>query len=112
MPWTSSYLHRLELHLGVKLTTMQTCYELSEKTLKELSNTVGEKLPADEKFLGVLKSKKKREELKELTFEEAPQHTVFIEVRKLGHEFQEALERLFLTRGTNLGDLTLRYGVF
>ena len=22
MPWTSSYLHKLEMHLGVKLTTL------------------------------------------------------------------------------------------
>ncbi len=65
-----------------------------------------------DKFLAMLKSKKKREQLTELTFEDAPQHPVFLEVRELGHDFQRALERLFLKPETKLGDLTLRYGIF
>jgi len=65
-----------------------------------------------DKFLAILKSKKKRDQLKNLTFEDAPTHPVFLEVRNLGHDFQAALENLFLKPGTKLGDLTLRYGIF
>jgi len=65
-----------------------------------------------DKFLAIMKSKKKREDLEKLTFEDSLKHPVFLEVRDLGHEFQAALERLFLKPKTEIGKLTLRYGIF
>jgi hypothetical protein len=67
---------------------------------------------AYEEFLAVLNSRKKRDHLKGLIFEEATQDPVFLQVRELGHSFQAALETLFLKSGTQLSDLTLRYGIF
>jgi predicted nucleotidyltransferase len=65
-----------------------------------------------DKFLSLLEANAKREQLKGLNFDDAPQHAVFLEVRKHGHAFQAALEKLFLMPGTKLGDLTLKYGIF
>src|SRR6266853_1573610 len=51
MPWTESFLQRLEKHLGTTLPTMRACYALSEKTLADLSEVVGGRLPAEASFV-------------------------------------------------------------
>lgn len=63
-------------------------------------------------FLQILDSEDKRAVLAELTFEGSEKNGVFQEIRELGHEFQSALDALFLRRDTLLGDLTLKYAVF
>jgi hypothetical protein len=67
---------------------------------------------AYDSFLGVLNSKEKREELGRLTFVDAIQTQVFQDIRDLGHEFQGALDRLFVRKESLLSRLTLKYGIF
>lgn len=63
-------------------------------------------------FLEILCSTVKRDELADLTFEEAYDKAVFREVRDLGHQFQSAVDELFLNGDTKLTELTLKYAVF
>ncbi len=67
---------------------------------------------AYDRFLGMLDSEIKREELARLSYEEAMSKTLFKEMRDLGHEFQEAIDGLFLNPATLLGELTRRYVTF
>jgi len=96
---------------ALKLTPLELLARACIK-LKLQAEDVKVLFEAYDKFLGILDSNEKREELAELTFESAHESKVFLEVRKLGHDFQAALDRLFLERGTKLGDLTLKYAVF
>lgn len=63
-------------------------------------------------FLEILATTDKRDRLKKLTFDQSESNPIFQEVRTLGHEFQDSLNHLFLTPDTELGKLTLKYGVF
>lgn len=63
-------------------------------------------------FLAILSTTDKRDQLKQLTFEQSESNPIFQEVRTLGHEFQDSLNHLFVTPDTELGKLTLRYGIF
>ena len=64
------------------------------------------------RFLEILDSEE-RHHLAELTLEKAPGDTLFEEARQLGHEFQDALDDLFLPRsGGAYYELTRTYGVF
>jgi len=65
-----------------------------------------------EKFLTILMSEPKRSELANLPFEHAHKSPVFLEVREIGHEFQAAVDKLFLNRRSKLGALTLKYALF
>lgn len=65
-----------------------------------------------DRFLEILATTDKRDRLKKLTFEQSEANPIFQEVRKLGHEFQDSLNHLFLSPDTELGKLTLKYGVF
>lgn len=65
-----------------------------------------------EKFLTILMSEPKRSELPNLPFEHAHKSPVFLEVREIGHEFQAAVDKLFLNRRSKLGALTLKYALF
>lgn len=65
-----------------------------------------------DRFLAILATTEKRNELKGLTFEQSESNPLFQEVRALGHDFQNSLNHIFLTPDTELGKLTLKYGVF
>lgn len=63
-------------------------------------------------FLAILATSEKRDELKRLTFEQSESNPLFQEVRALGHDFQGSLNHIFLTPDTEVGKLTLKYGIF
>ncbi len=65
-----------------------------------------------DRFLKILSTTDKRDQLKKLTFEQSESDPIFQEVRTLGREFQDSLKHLFLTPDTELGKLTLKFGVF
>jgi predicted nucleotidyltransferase len=63
-------------------------------------------------FLKLLGDSDKREHLKNLHPDDIPGDTIFREVRKYSHEFQEGLTALFFRDHKKLRDLTIFYGVF
>jgi predicted nucleotidyltransferase len=54
----------------------------------------------------------KREHLDRLAVEQTEGDTVASEARDISHRFRDAIGELFLTKDTELGRLTLEYGVF
>jgi hypothetical protein len=96
---------------ALRLTPLEllarTCIglDLPKPAVKIIFETYG-------KFLSILVSETKRDQLKNLTFEAASTHPVFLEVQALGHQFQAALEQIFLNPESMLGKLTLTYGIF
>jgi len=106
-----------------QLSSTEHCFQALRLTPLELlaRASINLKLPeADvrsvfesyEAFLALLDSEEKRKTLRCLTFEDAVEERLFAEVRSMGHEFHDALERLFSQPGTPLGILTLRYAIF
>jgi hypothetical protein len=71
-------------------------------------------LAAYDGFLGILDDKDFRDHLDELPQEQVAEDSRFKKVRELGHEFQTALNDLFLPDDANSGyyHLTRTYGVF
>jgi hypothetical protein len=74
---------------------------------------------AYDEFVGMLaddgrlpSGKTKREHLDWLPIERIEGDSVAIEVRSISHRFRDAISELFLTKETELGRLTLEYGVF
>lgn len=63
-------------------------------------------------FLGVLADQEKREHLKELTVGDLGTDALFKETSRLGHRFQEAIDRLFFEEDPRLAALIRDYGVF
>lgn len=87
-------------------------YESALQTSKKLFD-------AYDRFIGFLADNKHtisgrppREHLDQLTVNELETDPIFQEARKIRHDFGEALSSLFLKPGTDLYDLTLKYGVF
>ncbi len=106
-----------------QFATTEHCYHAAQLTPLELLARACIKLDLPKEhvaslfhnydaFLGILVDSVKREELKRLTFADSSSSMLFFEVRDLGHRFQTSLNHVFLTPGTALGDLTLKYGVF
>lgn len=63
-------------------------------------------------FLAKLDSEEIRDELAKLNFHEAQKNPLFKEMRDLSHDFQEALDSIFLARDNRLSELTLKYAIF
>lgn len=63
-------------------------------------------------FVGMLADESKRNHLDQLAVEEIEGDLVASEARKLSHDFRDAIADIFLTKDTELGRLTLEYGVF
>lgn len=102
---TEHCFHALQLTPLELLARACIRLEISESSVIALFTTY-------ELFLSYMDASERREELKRLTFEDAPRHPTFLEIRKLGQEFQAALEQLFLNPQTALGSLTLTYSIF
>jgi hypothetical protein len=62
-------------------------------------------------FLAILSDTDERSHLAALDFEGATKSELFQRVRKLGHEFQAGLDKIFFGPG-RMSELTLKYGVF
>jgi hypothetical protein len=77
-----------------------------------LADPAGRLFGSYDRFLALLESEA-REHLAALDPAAAPGDEVFEEARRLGHDFQEALNDLFLPRdGGAFHELTRTYGVF
>jgi len=67
---------------------------------------------AYDRFIGMLADDGKREHLDKLHVEKIEGDEVAKEARDTSHLFRDAISELFLTKDTELGRLTLEYGVF
>ena len=65
-----------------------------------------------DEFLAILDDSSKRATLDGLDFEAAASDATYLETRKIGSGFQEALTNLFFASNENLAKCTQRYGVF
>lgn len=63
-------------------------------------------------FLGLLADAKLRDRLDSLPSEKLEQDPVFQEARSIRRRFGESLNKVFLSQGSPLYDLTIEYGVF
>lgn len=79
---------------------------------KGIDHSIKKFFTAYDGFLGVLADDIKRKHLDELAVEQIEGDAVATEARNLSHEFRDAIAEMFLTRDTELGRLTLEYGVF
>lgn len=103
----------MEKHLGDFIRA--TPLEILAITLLEL------KIKADiaiklfssyDAFLAILDNSAKREELKNLHYDDVAKSSVFQEVRVISRSFQEGLTDMFFKDSDKLRDLTVFYGVF
>lgn len=67
---------------------------------------------AYDEFVGMLADEAKREHLNTLHVDQIDGDSVAGEARDISHRFRDAISDLFLTKETELGRLTLEYGVF
>jgi predicted nucleotidyltransferase len=65
-----------------------------------------------DRFLGMLANEATRERLDTIPVEEIEGDPVATDARNASHEFRDAIAELFLTSKTELGKLTIEYGVF
>jgi predicted nucleotidyltransferase len=63
-------------------------------------------------FVGVLSDAAKRQVLKTLKPEQLESDPVYCEARKISHEFRQAVDEIFLSADNEIGNLTIKYGVF
>lgn len=63
-------------------------------------------------FLSVLNNEEKREHLQKLDMHQAYSDDIFLEARANTHNFRDALNSVFLSNDNNIGEFTLKYGVF
>lgn len=80
--------------------------------LTEWDASIKKLFTAYDGFVGVLADDAKRKHLDELPVEEIEGDAIAAESRGLSHDFRDAIAELFLTKETELGRLTLEYGVF
>lgn len=67
---------------------------------------------AYDEFIGMLADETKRKHLDKLSVEQIEGDAIAFEARDISHRFRDAIAELFLTKDTELGKLTLEYGVF
>jgi predicted nucleotidyltransferase len=75
-------------------------------------NTIKSLFAAYDCFVGVLADEAKREHLDKLPIDRIEGDPVASEAHEISHRFRDAISELFLTKETELGRLTLEYGVF
>lgn len=95
---------------------------LLEKTpLDQAAETLVRFVPTDkvlpfftayDHFVGLLNDKEKRETLEHLSPAEMETNAVYREARGISHNFREAIANIFLNPDNEIGNLTIRYGVF
>jgi predicted nucleotidyltransferase len=104
---------RMEEHLlsFMKMTPLEilATFLIERKLKKETAHKLFSSYNA---FLVVLNDPEKRGHLKGLRPEDVKGDTVFDEVRRFSHEFQDGLTAMFFKDDEKLRDLTIFYGVF
>jgi len=75
-------------------------------------DTIQQMFDAYEGFLALLADTEKRRMLEELPEEKKDDDPVYQEVRRLGKDFEGALEDFFFEQSTDLYQLIKKYGVF
>ena len=63
-------------------------------------------------FIGILADKAKRDRLSELKPDEFERDPIYKEAREISHSFRKAIEEIFLHPTNEIGELTIRFGVF
>lgn len=63
-------------------------------------------------FVGLLADNEKRSRLSTLKRNEADTDPTYIEARDITHRFRDAIQAIFLTPTSPIGELAIRYGVF
>jgi len=107
------------------LSSTEHCYRAAQLTPLDLiarasmspatgmdSQQVRRLFEAYDVFLGILDSEGIRVKLAKLSYEEAIREKVFENMREVGHQFQDALNSLFMNPDSELGKLTLKYAIF
>jgi hypothetical protein len=67
---------------------------------------------AYDQFLGILNDQSKRETLKNLKPGELETDSIYSEARQVSHKFRQAVTDIFLNEDNEIGQLTIKYGVF
>lgn len=87
-------------------------------TAETLYATLGKKesvrrfFTAYDRFLGILSDQSKRKTLQALKPEQLDSDPVYGEAREISHQFRRAVEEIFLNPDNEIGNLTIKYGVF
>jgi predicted nucleotidyltransferase len=63
-------------------------------------------------FIGMLADETKRDHLDKLSVDSIAGDLIAGEAREISHQFRDAISEIFLTNDTELGKLTIEYGVF
>jgi hypothetical protein len=86
---------------------------------EELDGSVTKMFSAYDEFVGMLADETKlengltkREHLDLLSVDEIEGDEIADQARKLSHRFRDGISEIFLTKDTELGRLTIEYGVF
>jgi hypothetical protein len=93
----------------------KTPLDLAAETLSkfvERETSVRQFFRAYDRFLGVLNDPSKRKTLTTLKPEQLDTDPVYREAREISHEFQRAIQDIFLNPENEIGKLTIQYGVF
>ena len=96
-------------------TLMSTPLEIVAGTFlqfPELDEFANAFFTAYDQFLGLLLSEASRTHLEKLNSDEAEQDPLYLDAKQIAHRFRDAVEAIFLTDKTELGRLTIKYGVF
>lgn len=79
---------------------------------RELDGYSRELLDSYEEFLILLNESDSRERLEQISVNELADDPVFQRARDISHRFQDAIRAIFLTPDTDLGKMTIEFGVF
>lgn len=79
---------------------------------ESLLTSVNELFRSYDAFIGVLSDKEKRERLSSLKPDKFESDPVYSEAREISHHFRKAVQDIFLNRDNEIGDLTIKFGVF
>ena len=95
----------------IRITPLESLAEVLVRP--SISPATGKALfDAYDAFLGLLADPEKRAHLKKLPLDDLGTDRVFAEARRLGHDFQRGLDRLFFDEDEQLSRLMRLYGVF
>ena len=93
----------------------QTPLDILASRLLQYENLLGvskQLFDAYDRFIGLLANEELRKHLEHLPLENLETDAVYQEGRSIRHAFGDALAKIFLTPGSELYNLTIKYGVF